>query len=45
MGLGPEWAARSEDEPCQQRAVAEDTAVAVKGTLYCSLTSGETEEP
>ena len=37
MGLGSEWKAWSEDEPCQQRSVAEDTAAAFKGTLFCSL--------
>lgn len=44
MGLGSEWVAWSEDEPCTQRAVAEDTAMAFKGTLFCSLASNETEE-
>jgi hypothetical protein len=37
MGLGSEWKAWSEDEPCEQRAVVADTATELKGTAYCAL--------
>jgi len=37
IGRGAEWRAWSEDEPCAQRDVTEDTSTARTGTALCSL--------
>jgi len=38
LGREADWLAWSEDEPCAQRDVAEDTVAAFAGAQYCSLT-------
>jgi len=45
LGLGSEWKNWSEDEPCEQRIVAEDTAAAFDGTLFCALPTADDATP
>ncbi|MBL9026382.1 MAG: hypothetical protein JNL21_29570 [Myxococcales bacterium] len=40
LGREADWLAWSEDEPCAQRDVAEDTIASFDGKSYCSISAG-----